>query len=115
MESFEMPVYLVRMDHPDGEGWGQHVAVHVLYLRRLIQEGRLLASGPLKGTPLRSGFLIMKGANRQEIDAMIAGDPFASEGLICDLRIEEWDPLFGCLSNHATGKLPQELKSLFPS
>lgn len=89
-----MPVYLVRMEHPDGEGLGQHVAAHVLYLRRLIQEGSLLASGPLKG------------ASRQEVDAMIAGDPFASEGLICDLRIEEWDPLFGCLSNHATGVLP---------
>nr|WP_239016009.1 YciI family protein [Novacetimonas hansenii] len=59
-------------------------------------------------------FLIMKGANRQEIDAMIAADPFASEGLICDLRIEEWDPLFGCLSYHATGALPQQLKSIFP-
>ncbi|KXV61414.1 hypothetical protein AD948_01810 [Acetobacter senegalensis] len=114
MELFRMPIYLVRMDHPDGDGWGQHVVAHVLYLKRLIQEGSLLASGPLKGTPLRSGFLIMKGANRQEIEAMVARDPFSPEGLICDLRIEEWDPLFGCLSNLSTGKPPVELQSLFP-
>lgn len=110
-----MPVYLVRMEHPDGDGWGEHVVAHVQYLKRLIQEGSLLASGPLKGAPLRSGFLIMKGDTLQQIEAMIAHDPFASEGLICGLRIEEWDPLFGCLSEHASGKAPPELDSIFSS
>lgn len=104
-----MPVYLVRMDHPDGAGWGEHVRAHILYLQRLIQEGKLLASGPLRNTPLRSGFLIMKGDTMQQIEEMVANDPFAVNELICALRIEEWDPLFGCLSDHATGELPPEL------
>ncbi|OAG71758.1 YciI-like protein [Gluconobacter japonicus] len=109
-----MPIFIVRMDHPDGDGWGHYVLPHVLYLKQLIQEGKLLASGPLKGTPFRSGFLIMQGASLQEIEDMVAKDPFSPEGLICDLRIEEWDPLFGCLSEFSSGKPPAELQSLFP-
>ena len=43
-----MPLYLARMEHPDGDRWGQYVVEHVLYLKELIAQGRLLASGPLR-------------------------------------------------------------------
>jgi uncharacterized protein YciI len=42
------------MAHPDGEGWNTHVKSHVDYLLTLIEEGRLKASGPLRGTKLIS-------------------------------------------------------------
>ena len=108
-----MSIYIVRMEHPDGDGWGEYVVPHVLYLKKLIEEGKLLASGPLKGTKLRAGLLIMVGDSREEVKAMVEEDPFAIEGLICGLTIEQWDPLFGMLADKSTGIPPPELASLF--
>ena len=62
--------------------------------------GRLLASGPLKGTALRAGFLILKADSLQEAQALIEADPFTREDLICGLSIEQWDPLFGMLAEY---------------
>lgn len=106
-----MHIYLVRMEHPDGDGWNQHVIAHVHYLKELIVQGRLLASGPLKGTPLRAGFLIMVAQDRHEVETMVAADPFANEGLIHAFTIEEWDPLFGMLADKSSGLAPAELAS----
>lgn len=108
-----MALYIVRMDHPDGEAWNTHVLEHVQYLQSLIADGRLLASGPLKGTPLRAGFLIMKADSEAEVRAMVDDDPFTREGLIHSLTIEAWDPLFGMLSDHSSQEPPAELASLF--
>lgn len=108
-----MAIYIVRMDHPDGPEWNAHVLEHVRYLQRLIEQGRLIASGPLKGTPLRAGFLIMKAESRAAVEAMIADDPFAERGLIASLTIEQWDPLFGRLADDSSQQPPPELASLF--
>ena len=108
-----MSIYIVRMEHPAGDLWNKHVPEHVLYLKELIAQGLLLASGPLKGTPLRAGFLIMRAENRQEVEVMVKGDPFSREDLICGLTIEEWDPLFGMLVDQSSKQLPAELASLF--
>lgn len=53
-----MPFFIATMSHPDGDGWNWHLAAHVAYLNHLVAVGSLRASGPLIGTPLRSGFLI---------------------------------------------------------
>ncbi|MHC1481314.1 YciI family protein [Frateuria aurantia] len=107
-----MPLYLVRMEHPDGDRWNQHVLEHVLYLKSLIEQGHLLASGPLKETPRRAGFLILRAEHRQDAAALIQADPFAREDLISTLSIEQWDPLFGRLAGESSGQLPPELASL---
>lgn len=90
--------FVVTMTHPDGDGWGQHVLPHVEYLQSLIEQGKLRASGPVKGQSLRAGLLIFTVADRTELDALIAADPFAVEGLISELSVTEWDPLFGAFS-----------------
>lgn len=100
-----MAFFTVEMTHPDGEGWGRHAAAHVAYLRRLVAEGTLVASGPLKKTSLRAGFLIMKAGSRAEVEALVEADPFASNGLILSLTIKEWDPLFGAFAAEASGEL----------
>ncbi|AHF76642.1 hypothetical protein Sant_1584 [Sodalis praecaptivus] len=108
----DMGLYLVRMDHPHGEGWAQFVVEHVQYLKTLIDQGTLLASGPLQGTPLRAGFLIIMADSQQQVEALVAADPFSREGLICQLRIEQWDPLFGEWANRSSQTLPPALASL---
>ncbi|WP_304168790.1 YciI family protein [Lonsdalea britannica] len=105
-----MGIYIVRMDHPDGTGWNTHVAEHVRYLQGLIKAGRLIASGPLKDTPLRAGFLIFRAATLDEVKSMIHGDPFTRENLIVRLDIQQWDPLFGQLANLSSQDIPAELQ-----
>ena len=34
-----MPIYITRMEHPDGDRWNQHVLEHALYLKDLIAQG----------------------------------------------------------------------------
>ena len=93
-----MKFFVVTMTHPDGEGWGEHVMAHVEYLRGLVGQGKLRASGPARGLPLRAGLLVFTVADRVELDALIAADPFAIEGLIDQLTVVEWDPMFGAFA-----------------
>ena len=102
-------IYVVRMEHPEGDAWGRYVAEHVRYLRTLIAQGHLLASGPLQGTPLRAGFLIFKAENELQVREWIKADPFSREQLIVSLDICQWDPLFGCLAEVSSQVLPPVL------
>jgi uncharacterized protein YciI len=87
--------FVVVMSHPDGDGWVGHVRAHVDYLKCLVSQGKLRASGRAISLPQRAGLLIFKVDDRAELDRLIACDPFAIEGLITDLTVVEWDPLFG--------------------
>ena len=101
-----MPFFIVTMTHPDGDGWKKHLHAHTHYLQKLVQTGVLRASGPVKNSPLRTGFLIFKAASRKEVEAMIEKDPFSIERLIVSLNISEWDPLFGEFSAESSGVIP---------
>ncbi|MFC0588080.1 YciI family protein [Novosphingobium aquiterrae] len=96
-----MRFFVVTMSHPDGPEWGQHVLPHVDYLNGLIAQGKLRASGPVVGSTLRSGLLLFTVDNRAELDALIAADPFAIEGLIAELTLTEWNPMFGAFASEA--------------
>ncbi len=101
-----MKFFVVTMSHPDGPGWGEHVMPHVEYLNGLIEAGKLRASGPVVGGELRAGLLLFTVATRAELDALIAADPFAIEGLIEALTVTEWNPLFGAFAGEAAPFLP---------
>ena len=94
--------FVVTMTHPDGDGWGLHVMPHVEYLQGLVAQGKLRASGPATGLPLRAGLLIFTVEDRAELDALIAADPFAIENLIEELTVIEWDPLFGAFAGESS-------------
>ena len=93
--------FLVTMTHPDGEGWGRHVGPHVAYLQNLIAAGKIRASGPVQGLGKRAGFIVMTVTDRAEAQALVDADPFAIEGLIDDLTILEWNPMFGAFAGEA--------------
>lgn len=101
-----MRFFIATMSHPDGDGWNRHLAAHVAYLKELVAAGSLRASGRLIGTKLRSGFLIFTVPDRVTVEALVARDPFAVEGLIETLTVIEWDPLFGAFAAESSGYLP---------
>ncbi len=94
-----MAFFLVTMTHPDGEGWGRHVVPHVGFLQSLIEAGKIRAPGPVTGLGKRAGFIIVTAKDREEVEQLIAQDPFAIEGLIDDLTILAWDPMFGAFAD----------------
>jgi len=104
-----MPIYIVRMEHPEGPVWNEFVLEHIAYLKTLIGTGSLLASGPVKGSPLRAGFLIFKADTVQAVRDLIDEDPFAREHIISAMTIEEWDPLFGALVEYSSKQSPFDL------
>jgi uncharacterized protein YciI len=109
-----MSFFIVTMTHPDGNAWNKHLTAHVHYLQKLVEDGILRASGPLKGLPHRSGFLIMSAGSRQEVEAAVSRDPFAREGLIESLTIFEWDPLFGVFAAESSGEIAALLAKAVP-
>lgn len=104
-----MSIFIARMEHPEGPLWNTYVIEHIEYLKVLIEQGHLLASGPVKGSPLRAGFLIFKADSKLAVQALIDEDPFAREHIISALTIEQWDPLFGLLAEQSSKQLPSTL------
>lgn len=99
-------LFIVTMAHPDGPEWKQHLNDHMQYLKSLLKNGTLRASGPLKGNALRSGCLIIMAASRQDVETIVAKDPFAIAGLIESFTINEWDPVMGAFHDESSRELP---------
>lgn len=81
---------------------------HIGYLQQLLREGVLKASGPLPGARDKAALLLIEAADRPALNAIIARDPFAEHGLIVDMIVEEWDPLFGAFN--ALSSMPGRLQ-----
>lgn len=110
----KMPLFTVTMTHPNGPAWNKHVRAHVEYLLDLYESQVLKASGPLKDQPLRTGFMIVKAADRAEVERIVAADPFSKEGIIVNLSINEWDPLFGVFGQESSQFVPPGFEDLAP-
>lgn len=103
-----MPLYVVRFHHPDEAGWQQQLMPHIAFLQQLLREGSLKASGPLPAARDKAALLLIEAPDRPALDAIIARDPFAEHGLIADMVVEEWDPLFGVFN--ALSSMPGQMQ-----
>lgn len=97
-----MPLYAVTYEHPDEAGWTQQLAPHITWLQDRLKDSSLLASGPFSGSPQRAALLIMSCPDRAALDELIASDPFAIEGLIENMTVREWDPIFGAFNERSS-------------
>ncbi|MBM9464393.1 hypothetical protein JL108_13110 [Aeromicrobium sp. YIM 150415] len=93
-----MPLFLVRLVHPDEESWKRWVRQHVAWVQEHVAQGVIVASGPSVGTATRQGWLVMRAADESVLRELIATDPFWDAGVIEDLLIVQWDPIFGHLA-----------------
>lgn len=66
--------YTVPLEHIDAAG-----AAHRDWLRQAYDDGVFLASGPQ--IPRQGGAILAHGLSRAELEARLAQDPFARQGL----------------------------------
>lgn len=71
----------------------KYLQAHREYLAKHYAAGDFIASGPQ--TPRVGGIILMKAANREAVDALIAQDPFHING-IADYQIVEFTPTMAC-------------------
>lgn len=90
-----MAVFIIHFDHPDEAGWQLQLMPHIHFLQDLLAEGVLLASGPYPDAKVKSAMLLIKAADEAAALAVIGGDPFAEHGLIENMTVTKWDPIFG--------------------
>lgn len=93
-----MTLYVVTYEHPDEEGWRAHLMPHIGWLQDRLADGTLLASGPLPDAGAKAALLIIAADDRAALDLLIATDPFAVEGLIANMSVRAWDPIFGAFN-----------------
>lgn len=79
-----------------------YLADHVSFLKGLLADGTLVASGPLQGTDVVTGFLIIDALDEHNVRAIVARDPFAVNGIIDALEVVQWDPVFGAFHDRSS-------------
>ena len=56
-----------------------HLEAHRGWVRANAEAGRIIAAG--REEPLRGGVLVATGVTRDQVDEMIAADPYVTEGV----------------------------------
>lgn len=67
--------------------------IHREWLQSLLQEGTLLASGPMVDYP--AALLIFKAESLEGVIQLLDQDPFDIAGVIVEREVREWNPVFG--------------------
>ncbi|MFM7014169.1 MAG: YciI family protein [Actinomycetota bacterium] len=71
--------------------------LHRQWLGGLLEQGILLASGPMLDSP--NALLIFKAESASELSELLDNDPFDVAGFIDSRTIERWNPVFGPFSS----------------
>jgi uncharacterized protein YciI len=90
-----MPTYAVRYTYDERDDVRDVFrAEHRAYLSELADRGTLLVSGPFAdGAP--GALLVFRADDRAVVDALLAADPFAREGLVADADVRAWELVLG--------------------
>lgn len=70
---------------------------HRAWLSDLLDKGDLLASGPY--TNGLGALLIFRAADRDAVQAILAGDPYVPVAAIDATTVTEWTPVFGPITD----------------
>jgi uncharacterized protein len=69
---------------------------HRGWLKELLEQGILLASGPMVNQP--QALLIFKSESAEQLAQLMDLDPFEQAGFIATRTITEWNPVLGPFS-----------------
>ena len=65
---------------------------HRKYLTRLIQQGRLVISGPFSDDS--GALLVYEAETSAQVEKLVADDPFATQGVFVSWEIRPWNVVF---------------------
>ncbi len=83
--------YVYNPDHDDLRA--EHRPAHRQWLESLVQQGRVLASGPFADG---SGALLVFAAETEaDLNQLVSEDPFARVGAISAVKSTGWNPVIG--------------------
>ncbi len=85
-----MPLFAVTIKFTDDAERRQQVRpTHREYLKKLLEDGKLFESGPFVDD---SGALIVyEAADVAEVQELLANDPYAPNGIVETVTINEWN------------------------
>lgn len=67
---------------------------HRAFLRSLLEEGRLLASGPWVGEG-PGALLLIVAEDAADVERLLDADPFRQSGIITGRTVRGWNPVIG--------------------
>jgi uncharacterized protein YciI len=77
---------------PDASTIARARPAHREYLNGLIQQGRLVISGPFSDDS--GGLLVYEAETPAEVEKMVTEDPFARQGVFVSWEIRPWNVVF---------------------
>lgn len=83
-------LFVVNLSYLDVETVKKLREEHRAYLRVLAQKGHLLLAGPKK--PWTGGYFILHAKTQQELQDIIAMDPFSREQ-VAEYHVEQFEPI----------------------
>lgn len=93
-----MTTYAVRYAYDDRSDVRDTVRPeHRAYLATLRERGALHLSGPFADEGAPGALLIFEAADAAELADLLAGDPFAREGLVARTEVRAWTVAVGSL------------------
>jgi uncharacterized protein YciI len=98
-----MTIFAITYVHPDEQRWNQFLTPHLEWIQKHLDDKTIVASGPLPDQPELSALIIMDARDRAHVDQLLAEDPFVTEGLVTELTVLRWEPIFGALANRISG------------
>ncbi|WP_424183470.1 YciI family protein [Actinokineospora sp. G85] len=69
---------------------------HRQYLLELADRGTVVGGGPWADD--QGGMFVVKVADRAELDAILAADPYTTGGVVAEQKVREWKPVLGEIS-----------------
>jgi hypothetical protein len=77
---------------PDAATIAKARPAHRQYLTGLIEQGKLVISGPFAGDG--GAILVYEAENPEQVETMITEDPFAKHGVFLSWEIRAWNVVF---------------------
>ena len=85
-----MPLFAVTLKFTDDAERRQQVRpTHREYLKTLVEAGKLEQSGPF--TDDSGAMLVYDAADLAEVQELLANDPYAPNGIVAEVTINEWN------------------------
>jgi uncharacterized protein len=89
-------LFLLSYGYNDTDLRAQRRDDHVAYLNKLKEEGSLVAAGPY--TDLTGGTILYQADTVQDVETLIAGDPYTQAEVTKDRHLREWKVTVGSVT-----------------